>query len=198
MHNFHEKVEGTDPDLLDEFARRRVESKGLNTIVSTPLEKIITENVVKFYHKLPEKSPSRPAFLHVVTKGTKAKLAANHFSLKTRTIKKAQKIRGGRRLQQILRPRITRDRLSPRVAAIKSFFDEIVETPSGQNLKKYFGTPKSMYQEYRAYCLAKGKSHIGFKAFHQIQKSEHVGIFSGDQFSDPLWIIMLEKLQEYS
>jgi len=37
MHNFHEKVEGTDPDLLDEFARRRVESKGLNTIVSTPL-----------------------------------------------------------------------------------------------------------------------------------------------------------------
>lgn len=96
-----------------------------------------------------------------------------------------------------MRPTIRRDRISRRKPAIKEFLKSTVLTPSGRDKNYYFGTPRSMFQSYKQYCVNNKKKYLAFKVFHRIRKQENVGIIQGDQYTDDMWIKLKYYQNEY-
>jgi len=147
-------------------------------------------------HSLPATSPSKPAILQVSCEGIGPSTAAEIFNVHTTTIHKANKIQDGQRLRHILKPVIQRDRISTKKPTVLEFLECNVMTPSGRDKKYYFGTPRSMYQKYKQYCITNRKASLGFKVFHHIRKAENIGIIQGDQFSErdkQMWLDIIDE-----
>ena len=154
------------------------------------------ENIVAFYHQLPKTSPVRSGLLKEATKQMTTTQASELFSVHPRTIERACTAPIQHTLESQLQPNIIRNRLKKIIPTITSFFKISTTTESGRSYASFQGTLDKLYKKYCDYCQKINKKPACASTFHKLQKEHHIGIFTGDQYSNPRWIQLQSLLAQ--